>query len=166
MKMNKNWLIVGLVTGAAALALTTGAVFAQTATPSPTATPGASSTAIPATSFAARLAAILGLDPAKVQSAIQQVRQQQQTDAVKARLDALVKAGKITQAQEDSYLSWLATKPAGVPPAGLGNLGRFGGFGGGEDEGHGRGRGHGPKGPPSLTTPAPTATPGVSGTSA
>lgn len=59
----------------------------------------------------ARVAEILGIDQKKVESAFEQAKKDAELDAVKARLKALVEAGKITQAQADAYLKWWQSKP-------------------------------------------------------
>ena len=83
--------------------------------------------------LADRVAAILKLDPTTVESAFAQAGKDMQNDAVKSRLDKLVQAGKMTQADEDSYLQWwqsMPQTPQGVPVLpGLG--GRGFGFKGG-----------------------------------
>ncbi|MBM3941625.1 MAG: hypothetical protein FJ316_01625 [SAR202 cluster bacterium] len=99
--------------------------------------------------FASRVAAILGIESDKVQSAMDQARKDVRDEAVQKKLDAMVQAGKLTQAQADEYLSWYKARPADMP----GFMGP--GFGG-----HGKGRafGHHGMGPGSehWQMPAPS----------
>lgn len=122
--MRKKLLIIGALAGLLALGTTIGVAVAQTATPTPTASPTPAATTTPSQSvmnardkaFADELAKILGLDAAKVESAVTQARQSSrhaQVDAaVKARLDRLVKAGTLTQADEDAIVTWFQSRPA------------------------------------------------------
>lgn len=87
--------------------------------------------------------------------------------AAKTQLDAQVKAGTLTQAQEDAYLAALDTRLASGQPFGLPFGGRFprisgGGIGpfefpGGMPFGGGAGHGWGPGGGSPKGSPAPTA---------
>jgi hypothetical protein len=92
--------------------------------------------------------------------------------AAKTQLDAQVKAGTLTQAQEDAYLTALDARLAKGQPFGLpfgGRLPRMGGDGigpfefpggmpfGGGPFGGGAGRGWGPQGGTPKASPAPTA---------
>jgi hypothetical protein len=105
--MKKRWIITGLATGILAVALTTGAMFAQSA--------DGTSADSPVRSFAARLAAKLGLDEATVDSAIKDTRREMRDEAVKARLDKMVEKGVLTQEQADEYLQWYADRPEDMP---------------------------------------------------
>jgi uncharacterized membrane protein len=124
----RKWIIVAAV---AAVVVVVGGVmggvaYAQTSTPTnpPVTNPGKD--------LADRVATILKLDPATVESAFTQAEKDMQNDAVKSYLDKLVQAGKMTQADADAYLTWLQSKPQtssglNVPLPG----GRGFGFGGG-----------------------------------
>ena len=112
--MKKKWLITGLVTGLLAIVVTSGAVFAQAA---PTPADGSKT-------FAARVAAILGIEQTKVEDAMKQARTEMQDEAVKAKLDALVAAGRLSQAQADEYLARYNDRPEGIRLPGI-----FGGHG-------------------------------------
>ncbi len=124
MLKNKRFLILAIVIAVVLVATVTGVALAQA---------GSSGTApTPAKTFAARVAAILGIDQQKVQDAMSKARQDMADEALSNKLDALVKSGKITQQQGDQYKTWLQSRPQGVlPQAGTeGKLGghRFGGM--------------------------------------
>ncbi len=141
--MNKKMFLIPVIVGVIAIVSTT-AIFAQTPTPNPQST---------AKTFASRVASILGLNETQVQSALDQASKDTQNDAVKARLDAMVAAGKLTQAQADEYLNWYNARPEGLK----------GGFGfGGPMQMHrgGRGFGFGHPGKSMVPgSPAPAQTP-------
>lgn len=65
--------------------------------------------------FATRVAAILGIDSAQVQSAMDQARKDMKDTALKQRMDGLVASGRLTQAQANEYLAWYNSRPAGMP---------------------------------------------------
>jgi hypothetical protein len=94
-------------------------------------------------SFASRVAAILGLNEADVQNAMEQAQTEMRDEATRNRLDSLVEQGRLTQPQADEYYDWLQSRPQGVP--GFGDRGP-----GSEFEGHGHRRGHGMKGPRGM----------------
>jgi len=79
--------------------------------------------------FATKMAAALGVTVEAFQAAVKQAEKQIADEALKAKLDAMVAAGRLTQAQADEYLQWLQARPEGVP-------GILPGIG---DNGHGRG---------------------------
>lgn len=93
--------------------------------------------------LAAGLATELGIDKAKVAAALEKVQTAQEAKAkadrsaaLKTRLDAAVKDGKITQAQADAILKATEAGVLGGGPGGFGGPGGgFGGFGG--RHGHG-----------------------------
>ena len=89
-------LVAGVVGGAV--------IHAQT--PSATAPPAAN----PEKAFADKVAGILGVDAAKVESAFTQAQKEMQNEALKTRLN-LVKAGKITQDRPDQYQKWWDSRP-------------------------------------------------------
>ncbi|MBI2849652.1 MAG: hypothetical protein HYX80_01250 [Chloroflexi bacterium] len=62
-------------------------------------------------SLLARVAEILGIDQQTLEAAVKQAKAEQQLEVLKNRLQKLVEAGKITQAQADAYLSWVQSKP-------------------------------------------------------
>ena len=76
---------------------------------------GASGNATQPKTIMARVAEILGIDQQKVEAAFEQAKNEAQLDALKNRLQALVDAGKITQAQADDYLKWWQSKPEMAP---------------------------------------------------
>jgi hypothetical protein len=65
--------------------------------------------------FLARVAEILGVDQTKLEAAVKQAKEEQQLQLLKNKLQKLVEAGKITQAQADSYLNWVQSKPDLAP---------------------------------------------------
>ncbi len=174
MRIRRKWLIVSVVAGVAlrALGVMGGTALAQTPTPTP-GTQGAKTS--PWSDFASRVSTILGIDQSKVQSAMNQAAKDMQDAQLKTKLDALVKAGKMTQAQEDQYLQWYASRPqnpdgtpfggpfVGKPFAGPGGPGghefrRGGPFMGGR--GHAERQGKptplNPNSTPPVATPTPT----------
>ena len=95
--MRKRWIIVSVVMAALAIAITGGAIMAQDEDGSKT--------------FAGRVAEILGLEEDTVADAMKQAKEDMRDEAVKAKLDALVEAGKMTQEDADAYLEWLESRP-------------------------------------------------------
>ncbi len=104
----KKFVVIGVIVGVALLAGVAGVALAQTN--------NNASGATQPKSFAARVAAILGIDQQKVEDAFIQARRQMADEAVDARLKALVDSGKITQQQADQYKSWWESRPDGVLP--------------------------------------------------
>ncbi len=136
MKNKKKMVLIGAVLAAVLLAGVIGGVaLAQTT--------GSGSTS--GTSFAARVAAILGIDQTKVESAFTQAQRDIESERLDAQLKALVADGKMTQAQADQYKSWWQSMPS--MPSGIGLPG-MGGMGGGM-----RGMG----GPPPASSGATTS---------
>ena len=66
-------------------------------------------------SLLSRVAEILGIDQTKLEAAVKQAQSEKQLEALKTRLNNLVKSGKITQAQADDYLKWYQSKPDMAP---------------------------------------------------
>jgi hypothetical protein len=97
--MRKRWIIVSVVMAALAIAITGGAIMAQDEDEDGSKT------------FAGRVAEILGLEEDTVADAMKQAKEDMRDEAVKAKLDALVEAGKMTQEDADAYLEWLQSKP-------------------------------------------------------
>ena len=154
MLKRKKWLIIGVV--AAVIVLVAGVIGAVVVSAqSPTPTPTSPAKSIPGKAFADRVAGILGVDPAKVEAAFAQAQKDMQNEALKSRLDAAVKAGKITQAQEDQYLQWWNSRP-NVQIGPNGKMGPM--MGGGMAP---RGGFHGMPGP-GFMKPFPAATPSPS----
>jgi uncharacterized membrane protein len=107
----KNLIIVSIVVTVVILVggILGGVVYAQsgsTTTTSPATTSTAKDTLL------AKVAAILGIDEAKLESAFTQAQQEIQTDALNTRLQKLVEAGKLTQEEADKYLKWWQSQPA------------------------------------------------------
>jgi len=120
MARKKKYIIIGIVLAVVVvLGAIGGIALADNAT----------GTTSPANTLVAKMATILGIDQAKVQAAFDQAQTEMRTEALDARLAAMVANGTITQAQADAYKAWMASKPAGIDDLGLGMMGR--GFGGG-----------------------------------
>jgi uncharacterized membrane protein len=104
----RKWLIIAVL--AAVIVLVAGIIggvaYAQSST---TPTPSTIDTA--KTGIMARVAEILGIDQQKLQDAFNQAQKEQADAALTARLDSLVKAGKMTQAQADHYKKWWESRP-------------------------------------------------------
>ncbi len=105
----KKWIIIAVAAAIVILVvgIIGGVAYAQTASPTPSGTPK--------TTLMGRVAQILGIDQTKLENAFTQAEKEQRDQAAKARLDALVKQGKITQQQADDYLKWLQSQP-NMPP--------------------------------------------------
>jgi hypothetical protein len=121
MHLKRKWLFISLL--AAVVLLTVGiigsAVYAQSST---------STSPANQTTFAARVARILGIEQSQVESAFTQARQEMQDEALNTRLQKMIDNGKLTQEQADQYKEWIKTRPD--LPAGLGNGNEWGGRGG------------------------------------
>ena len=63
----------------------------------------------------ARVAEIMGVDQTKLEAAVTKAKSDMQLEALKTRLQNLVAAGKITQAQADDYLKWSQSRPDTAP---------------------------------------------------
>ena len=70
-----------------------------------------------------RVAEILELDEQTVADAFDQAARQRSDEALQARLDKLVEAERITQAQADELKAWYDERPEGVPGFGFGKRG-------------------------------------------
>jgi hypothetical protein len=128
-----------------------GTVLAATPTP----TPGTATN--PQSVFAAKVAGILGIDQAKVETAFTQAQKEMKADAQAKMLAKLVADGKMTQAQADQYKTWLDSKP-NVPGIAGPQGGRGGMMGRGFGCPPGGFGGPGPRMGAPAKTPAPTTT--------
>lgn len=115
---SKKFVIVAVIVGVVLVGAVAGVALAQANSGSSTTTQGKT--------FAARVAAILGIDQQKVQDAFDKANRDIADEALNNRLDALVKSGNITQQQADQYKSWWQSRPQGPLP-GIGKMGPFGG---------------------------------------
>ena len=115
----KRWLIIPAVAGLAAVAALGGVAAASSS--------GGGETG-------SRVAEILELDEETVTDAFKQATQQRLDEALQARLDKLVEAGRITQEQADELKAWYDERPEGVPGSGFG-FGKRGFHRGGGDVG-------------------------------
>ena len=120
--MRKRWVIVSVVMAALAIAITGGAIMAQDEDEDSSKT------------FAGRVAEILGLEDDTVADAMKQAKEDMRDEAIKAKLDALVEDGKMTQEDADAYLEWLESRP---------DVDFGGGFGRGSHGKRGFGKKHG-----------------------
>ena len=130
MLKRRKWVIVAIV--AAVVILLTGVIGGIVYAADPTPTPTATST--PQDTLMARVASILGIDQAKLESAFTQAQKEMRDEQLTKQLDALVAAGKLTQAQADQYKQWVESRPdmpnlKGLPGLGIqGKMGMRGGF--------------------------------------
>ena len=104
----KRWLILPAVAGLAAVAALGGIAAAGSGDRGET---------------GSRVAEILELDEETVTDAFKQAMQQQFDEALQAKLDKLVEAGRITQEQADEFEAWIDERPEGVPLLGFGKQG-------------------------------------------
>ncbi len=108
--MRMKFLIGALVAGGLILATTIGVALAQSTTPTPNA-----EEVTPKDKYLEELAKQLGVDVAKLKESMEQAQQgvvsAQMDEALQAKLDALVKAGKLTQAEADQIKAWWAARP-------------------------------------------------------
>ncbi|MDP2920069.1 MAG: hypothetical protein Q8O43_07630 [Dehalococcoidia bacterium] len=95
----------------------------------------------------ARVAAILGIDQAKVEDAFKQAQKEMQSEALDNFLKNMVAQGRLTQEQADQYKAWQNARP---------NLPAEFGFGG--PMGRGRGGFQGKGGFGHWQVPAPATT--------
>ena len=98
-------MIIALIAAVVVIGSIGGVVVAQAA--------GSTSgnTTQPRTTIISRVAEILGIDQSKLESAVKQATSEQELQNLTNRLQKLVDAGKITQAQMDQYLTWWKSKP-------------------------------------------------------
>jgi ABC-type glycerol-3-phosphate transport system substrate-binding protein len=133
MKINRKWFIIGLVGLAVVTALSVGVVLAadngDTATTTSTTNPPQTTTTTSTDTLIDKIIAIyqqktgVTIDKAALQASIDEARKEIQTEALQARLQALVSAGKITQAEADQILSWWQSRPDVLSNIGLGGHG-------------------------------------------
>jgi hypothetical protein len=121
----KKFIVIAAIVGVLLVGTVTAVALAQANPTTPT-TPTAPKT------MAARIAAILNIDQAKVDAAFAKANADIANEALDARLKALVASGKMTQAQADQYRTWWQSRPQNVPGPGMmvpGMGGRMGGRG-------------------------------------
>ena len=99
----KRWFIGTVVAALMALGIAGGAVMAQEGD-------GDS----PISSFASRVAEILGIEETRVQDAMDQARREMFSERLQAWLDEMVESGRITQEQADEYKTWIESRPEGA----------------------------------------------------
>ena len=118
MSRNKKFIIVGALAAVVLAGSIGGVALARAGSYSPikaSANQDVSGNATQPKTLLARVAEILGIDQSKLESAVKQAKGEQQLQALKNRLQKLVDAGKITQAQADAYLKWYQSKPDLAP---------------------------------------------------
>lgn len=110
----KGWLLVPILVGLLTIGITAGVALAYG---------GGEDGESARTSFASRVAAILGLEETPVQEAFAQAseeaheeRQATREARFQERLDQAVADGSITQEQADRYMEWLQSRPEGIRP--------------------------------------------------
>ena len=133
-KMMKHKISILVAIGVLALGLTVGVVMAQDS--------GHETSGSERQTFAARIAQILGLEEAAVQSAFTEASRQAEDEAYQARLDRMVEAGRLTQDEADARFTWFQGRPDSTVSE-YGKNGRS--FRGGESRRHHDGR-RGPDG--------------------
>jgi hypothetical protein len=139
--MKKRGLLVPIVAAVIAFAVMGGVALAQGDN---------ESAGSPWSSFASRVASILGLDEATVQDAFDQATSDMQDEALQ---------GQITQEQADEYYTWYQSRPEGMPFGGFGGRGfGRGGMWGGMKWGGPCGHGSGGLTPEGSTTPSSSQT--------
>ena len=115
--MKRRWLAVPLVVGVLAIGLTAGTIVAQEAP--------ANGDAPEKKSFAARVAAILGLGEDVVEDAFKLAKAEMQDERLRQKLDSAVEKGRITREQADEYYEWYQLRPD-FPAPGFGSKGHRG----------------------------------------
>ena len=118
--MSKRLILVLAIVGLLAAGITGGAVLAQDSGAETGVTEG-ETVVLPENdgpdgeparlSFAARVAAALGLEPEAVESAFQRARREQQDEKHKKRLDRLVSKGRLTEEQAAEQYTWFQARP-------------------------------------------------------
>ena len=104
MRMNrKRWIIASVLTVVLAVGVfTAGIVAAQVADDSK------------GNRFTARVAQILNLDEDTVHDAMAQASRELREESAQEKLNELVAAGEITQAQADEYMAWIQSAPGSI----------------------------------------------------
>ena len=104
MRMNrKRWIIASVLTVVLAVGVfTAGIVAAQVADDSK------------GNRFTARVAQILNLDEDTVHDAMAQASRELREESAQEKLNELVAAGEITQAQADEYMAWIQSAPESI----------------------------------------------------
>ena len=107
---NKRWLLVPILVGLLTIGITAGVVFA-----------GGGDGESARTSFANRVAAILGLEETPVQDAFtlaweeaREAKQAAHEARLQDRLNQAVEDGSISQEQADQYMEWVRSRPEGI----------------------------------------------------
>jgi hypothetical protein len=101
--LTKRKISILVAIGVLALGLTAGVVMAQDS--------GNGNSSSEGQTFAARVAQILGLEEATVDSAFTQASRQAEDEAYRARLDRMVEAERLTQEDADARFTWFQGRP-------------------------------------------------------
>jgi hypothetical protein len=101
--VKKRWILISMAVGLLALMATGGAILAQ----------GNSHSGGPgyAGDLASRVAQILGLDEATVQSALDQAHRDIQDERLESHLDRMVAAERLGEEDADAWLQWFQSRP-------------------------------------------------------
>ena len=99
-----RWLIGGVAAAVVMLGVVGGAIMAQESEDKESRF----------SSFAARVASILGLEADDVEDAMEQAKQELADEALDDKLATMVESGVLTQQQADEYNAWIEAKPEGV----------------------------------------------------
>lgn len=126
--MKRKWLMIPLVTGILAAGITGATVLAHNAD---------GEQESPKSKVATKVAEILGIENTQsVIDALQEATQEVRSESLQHRLDDLVEAGRLTEAQAGAYFEWYEARPEGTNLFRKGHrLFGFGGGGDGEDSG-------------------------------
>ena len=100
--MSKRKITLLVAIGILAMGITAGAVLAQE---------GGESGVATATTFAGRVATILGLEEEVVKDAFAQATRQKRDEVYKSKLDKMVARGRLTEEQAEERFSWFQTRP-------------------------------------------------------
>ena len=105
--MKKRWLFSALLVVVLTIGISGGVVLAQE---------GDGDGDSPLKSLVSRVAAILGLEEAEVQSAFDQAAGEMQNEALQQRMDRAVEEDRLDQEQADEYMQWYQSRPESIFP--------------------------------------------------
>ena len=105
--MKNRWLFSALLVVVLTIGISGGVVLAQG---------GGNGSDSPLKGFVSRVAAILGMQEAEVQGAVDQAAMEMQDDALQQRLDRAVENGTLDQDQADEYMQRYQSRPESIFP--------------------------------------------------
>jgi hypothetical protein len=109
MLRNKKWITVIVLAATLIILASVAGGIANAATGT---TPSGNVTiSDPAKTLYAKVAAILGIDQSKLESAFTQAQKETRDEQLVSQLKSMVDQGAITQAQSDAYLKWWQSRP-------------------------------------------------------